>query len=323
MAMGPHGIRSEAHRPVVAGMHGMVCSGHPLASLAGMSVLQQGGNAVDAAIAVAAALNVVEPNMSGLGGDGFIMVYNRSTKQVRVMNATGPSPRRATREAYQSTGIPLKGARSVSVPGLLSGWIQVHQALGCQSLLADFSPAIDLAERGFPVSRKLSLGLAADPALAQFPSSRAIFTRDGVPLAAGALLVQRDLAQTFREIAETGEESFYRGRLAKAILRALAENDGLFVEDDLASYRARWQEPISVDYRGHTVYEAPPNSSGHVLLQILNLVEAFDLASLGPNNAESVHLLVEAKRLAFADREVYLADPDFADVPIDGLLSKE
>ena len=323
MAMGPHGLRSEAHRPVVAGLNGMVCSGHPLASIAGLSVLQRGGNAVDAAIATAAALNVVEPNMSGLGGDGFIMIYDRATRHVRVMNATGPAPRRATRSAYQATGIPMKGARSVSVPGLLSGWCQVHRAFGRQSLRDDLATAIDLAERGFPISRKLSVSIAADPALVQFPSSRAIFTRDGVPLPEGALLVQRDLAETFREVADTGETSFYRGRLAKAILEALDEDNGLFVDDDLAGYQARWQDPISVDYRGHTVFQAPPNSSGHVLLQMLNLVEPFDLAVHEPNDAEGIHLLVEAKRLAFADREAYLADPDFVDVPIEGLLSKE
>ena len=323
MAMGPHGVRGEAHRPVVTGLHGMVCSGHPLASVAGVSVLQRGGNAVDAAIATAAALNVVEPNMSGLGGDGFIMMYDRAARQVRVMNATGPAPRRATREAYQDTGIPMKGARSVSVPGLLSGWCQVHRFFGRQSLRDDFAMAIDLAERGFPISRKLSLSIAADPALVQFPSSRVIFSRDGVPLPEGALLIQRDLAQTFRDVAETGETSFYRGRIAKAILRALDEDNGLFVDDDLAGYRARWQDPISVDYHGHTIFQAPPNSSGHVLLQMLNLVETFDLTGRGANDAAGIHLLVEAKRLAFADREAYLADPDFVDVPIDGLLSKE
>ena len=323
MTMGPHGVRGEAHRPVVTGLHGMVCSGHPLASVAGVSVLQRGGNAVDAAIATAAALNVVEPNMSGLGGDGFIMMYDRAARQVRVMNATGPAPRRATREAYQDTGIPMKGARSVSVPGLLSGWCQVHRAFGRQSLRDDLAMAIDLAERGFPISRKLSLSIAADPALVQFPSSRVIFSRDGVPLPEGALLIQRDLAQTFRDVAETGETSFYRGRIAKAILRALDEDNGLFVDDDLAGYQARWQDPISVDYHGHTIFQAPPNSSGHVLLQMLNLVETFDLTGRGANDAASIHLLVEAKRLAFADREAYLADPDFVDVPIDGLLSKE
>ncbi len=321
--LGPHGTKAEAHRPVVAGRNGMVCSGHPLASEAGIAILRRGGNAADAALAVAAALNVVEPNMSGIGGDGFIMVRTASSGKIQVMNATGPAPERATRDAYLADGIPMKGIRSVSVPGLVSGWLQVHERFGRLSLREVLTPAIDLAAHGFPISRKLAVAIADEAAFRSFPSSRAIFTREGKPLDAGELLLQKDLADSLSLIAEEGEEAFYRGRIADAIHRCAEQYDGLITRDDLARYRARWQEPISVDYRGYTVFEAPPNSSGHVLLQMLNLVEPFDLAGLGPNTTASVHLMVEAKKLAFADREAYLADPDFVDVPIDGLLSKE
>ncbi|MGH2460103.1 MAG: gamma-glutamyltransferase, partial [Chloroflexota bacterium] len=320
---GPHGKLGEAHRPVASGRNGMACAGHPLAAEAGVAILRAGGTAVDAALAVAAALNVVEPNMSGIGGDGFIMVYDASQRQIQVMNATGPAPRRATRETYLPDGIPMKGIRSVSVPGLVSGWLQVHARYGRRRLAEVFGPAIDLAARGFPISQKLATALADEPAFRQFPSSGAIFTRHGEPLDAGDLLVQADLAESFQALAEEGEASFYQGRIARAIAECSTRYDGLLDEADLGAFHARWQDPIGVDYRGYSVFEAPPNSSGHVLLQMLNLVEPFDLAGLGPNCAESVHLMVEAKKLAFADREAYLADPDFVEVPIDGLLSKE
>jgi gamma-glutamyltranspeptidase / glutathione hydrolase len=322
MSFGPHGQRSEANRPVVAGRHGMVCAGHPLAAQAGQSILQRGGSAVDAALGVAAALNVVEPNMSGMGGDGFIMVYSADTGEIRVVNATGPAPARATREAYLPDGIPMKGIRSVSVPGLVSGWLKAHAAAGRLSVAEDLAPAIELAEHGFPISHKLAQGIADDQSLAQFPSSRAIFTRDGVPLATDQLLVQRDLADSFRRLASDGTAGYYQGAFAQALQCCSEDYDGLITADDLAGFEAVWQDPISVDYRDYTVYEAPPNSSGHVLLQMLNLIEPYDIGGLGTSSAESIHLMVEAKKLAFADREVYLADPRFADVPIDGLLSK-
>lgn len=323
MQLGPHGRRSAAYRPVVAGMNGVVCAGHPLAAQAGVSVLGRGGNAVDAAIATAAALGVVEPNMSGLGGDGFIMLHDGASGRIQVVNATGPAPKRATRDAYLPNGIPLKGIRSVSVSGLVSGWMAAHAARGVLPLAEVFAPAIELAERGFPISAKLAASIADDPSLAEFPSSRAIFTRDGAPLRAGEILVQRDLADSFRLIAEGGARAFYAGPIARALGRCAVANGGLIDPDDLAGFEARWQEPIWTDYRGYTVYEAPPNSSGHVLLQMLGLIEAHDVAALPPNHAESIHLMVEAKRLAFADREAYLADPDYVDVPIEGLLAKD
>ena len=218
MAQGPHGVRSEAHRPVAVGRNGMVCAGHPLAAEAGIAVLRQGGTAADAALAVAAALNVVEPNMSGMGGDGFIMVYDQ-VKGLRVMNATGPAPRGATLEKYQSGGIPMKGIRSVSVPGLVAGWLEVHSTSGRLALKSVLAPAIDLAESGFPVSLKLARGITDDPMLATFSASRAIFTRDGTPLGVGDLLVQRDLANSLRALSEGGADAFYRGVLAKAIVQ--------------------------------------------------------------------------------------------------------
>ncbi|MGH2355905.1 MAG: gamma-glutamyltransferase family protein, partial [Chloroflexota bacterium] len=314
---------SEATRPVVMGRRGMVCSGHHAASLAGIGVLQRGGDAVDAAIATAAALNVAEPNMSGIGGDGFIMLYRRAANRIDVVNATGPAPARATRESYLPDGIPAKGIRSVSVPGLVDGWLEAHARYGRLSLASALKPAIQLAEGGLPVSHVLAAALAGEAKFGAYATSQPIFWPEGRPPRSGELLVQRDLARTFCGLAEHGRDYFYTGPVARAIDATAQAHGGAITHDDLANYHARWQEPIHTTYRGRTVYESPPNSSGHVLLQELNVLESFDLRGLGWISAEAIHLMVEAKKLAFADRERYLADPDFVQVPIGGLLSKD
>ena len=323
MAQSPHGVKFESHRPVVMGKNGMVCAGHPLAAQAGMAVLQKGGNAIDAAIATAAALNVVEPNMSGIGGDGYIMVYNKAQNKIDICNATGAAPYATELAWYQANGIPVKGIMSVSVPGLLDGWLAAHQKYATLPLSDLFAPAIDLADNGFPVSHVLSGVIAGDSLLCEFPTSKAIFAPNGKPLAPGEIIYQKDLAKTFQAIAEGGRDAFYQGKIAEAIVEFCQEQGGLLSMKDLADCHSRWEEPISTTYQGHTVYEAPPNSSGHVLLQELNMVEQFDLKSMGCSSAESIHMMVEAKKLAFIDREAYMADPDHTDVPTLGLISKE
>jgi gamma-glutamyltranspeptidase len=323
MPQTPHGINFAAHRPVVMARNGMVCAGQPLASQAGISILQKGGNAVDSAIATAAALNVVEPMMSGIGGDGFIMVYWKDADRIDIANGTGAAPYAASRDRYLPHGIPMKGILSTSVPGLVHSWIDAHEKYGTLSLNEVFGPALDLADNGFPVTHYLSRAIASDKLLCEFPTSRAVYTRDGRPLQPGQILYQKDLARTLLAIAEGGRDAFYRGPIAEAMVKFSQEQGGLLSMKDLADCTPRWQEPISTTYQGHTIYEAPPNSSGHILLQELNLVEQFGLKSLGYNTAESVHLMVEAKKLAFIDREAYVADPDYIDVPIEGLISKE
>jgi gamma-glutamyltranspeptidase / glutathione hydrolase len=301
----------------------MVCSGHPLSSQAGIAMLQKGGNAIDAAIATAAALNVVEPLMSGVGGDGYLMIYWKKEDRLSIVNATGAAPLAATREGYRASGIPMKGILSVSVPALVDGWLSAHEKYGSLSLSEVFAPAIDLAASGFPTSHVLAKAIIADPLICEFPTSKAIFSRDGRPLRSGEILSQKDLARTFQAIVKDGRDAFYRGEIARALIKFSQEQGGWLSERDLAQCRSRWEEPIGTAYHGFTVHEAPPNSSGHVLLQELNLVEPFDLRSLGCNTAESIHAMVEAKKLAFVDREAYLADPDFVDVPTEGLISKE
>ena len=322
MPSSPHGVQFESHRPDIMGRKGMVAAGHPLASQAGMSILQQGGNAVDAAIAVAAAVNVVEPQMSGIGGDGFIMVYSRDRGKIEVANGTGPAPLAATRERYAETGIPEKGLLSVSVPGLLDAWLAAHERYGSLPISEVFAPAVELARDGFPVSAKLAKDIASDTFLCNHPVSNKIFAPGGRGLGAGEILYQRDLANTFEMIASGGAEVFYRGEIAEAIARYNCLHDGLLSLEDLGLFHGEWQDPISTTYHGHTVFEAPPNSSGHVLLQELNIIEQLDIRDLGCNTPEAVHVMVEAKKLSFADREAYVADPDYLDIPMDGLLSK-
>jgi gamma-glutamyltranspeptidase / glutathione hydrolase len=324
-ALGPHGIQSEAHRPVVMGRRGMVCSAHPLASLAGISVLQRGGDAADAALAVAAALGVAEPGMSGPGGDGFIMYFRAGGpggRRVEVLNATGPAPAAATLEFYRE-GIPFKGIGSVSVPGLVDGWLEGHARYGKLPLAAVLKPAIQLAEGGLPVSHRLASSLAGERKFGEYAPSRPIYWPEGRPPLPGEVIANRDLARTYRGLAEHGRDYFYAGPVARAADELSRRHGGALFYDDLARYRARWQEPIATTYRGRLVYETPPNSSGHVLLQELNLLEGFDVAALGWHSPELVHLMAEAKKLAFVDREAYLADPDFTDVPVAALLSKE
>ena len=329
MSATPHGIRYSAHRPVIMGRNGMVCAGHPLAAQAGVSILQKGGNAVDAAIATAAALNVVEPLMSGIGGDGFIMTYQAHDPatghdSLRVCNGTGAAPYAATLERYRD-GIPMKGILSVSVPGILNAWLDVHEANGTLPLAEVLAPAIALAEDGFPVTHYLASAIASDPLLCEFPTSRAIFTRNGSgePLRAGDILRQSDLARTLSAIAKHGRDVFYRGAIGEAIVRFSEEQGGLLTMADLNDCSARWQEPISTNYGDYTVYEAPPNSSGHILLQELNIIRQYDMAGMGFGTPEAIHLMVEAKKMAFADREAYVADPDYIDVPLMGMLSAE
>lgn len=319
----PHGVKASAHRPVVMGLRGAVASGHPLASRAGIRILEEGGNAVDAAIAVGAALNVVEPHMSGIGGDGFIMIYSAERNEITIANGTGAAPLRSDLGMFRKTGMPRKGILSVSVPGLCDAWLLAHDRYGRLSLEKVLAPAIELCEEGFPVSHKLAQAIAEEtPPLASIPFSSEVFCPDGRPLRPGEICRNDDLAKSFRLLAREGRAAFYEGEIAGAIVGFSDRMSGLLSLDDFKRHRGFWQEPVSTLYRGYRVFEAPPNSSGLVLLQELNLIEHFEIASLGWLSAESIHAMVEAKRLAFADREAFLGDPDRIDVPVARLISK-
>ena len=320
----PHGKKFSGFRPSIMGRNGMVTSGHPLASQAGIQTMIAGGNAIDAAISTAATLGVVEPHSSGIGGDGFILIYWAKTGTVTGINATGPAPYAANRNFYlKQGGIPMKGILSVSVPGLVDGWLKAHGRYGTLKLDQVFDPAISLCENGFPASQHFANSLKNESShFAEDPYTRAIFTDHGRPFKAGDVLYQKDLGITLKEIAAKGCEAFYEGDIAQAMIQFSQTCGGLLTMEDLSSYQASWVDPIHTTYRGYDVYEMPPNSSGHILLQELNIVEHFDLQSMGCNTAESVHLMVEAKRLSFADREKYVADPNWVDIPLQGMLSK-
>ena len=322
MRASPHGIAAEAFEPVRLGRGGAVVANHPLAATAGLGVLLGGGNAVDAAVAIGFAVGVAEPGGSGIGGDGVLMVHDKAAGTVEVVNGTGAAPLAATPERYRD-GIPRDGILSVSVPGLVDALLAVHDRHGNLALARCLEPAIALSEDGVPVSH-FQARMEADYGLLQrFASSAAIFAPRGRPMAPGEIRRNPDLARTLSAIADGGREAFYEGPVARDIVRFSEDQGGLLTLEDLRRHRSRWEAPIHTTYRGRTVYESPPNTSGHVLLQELNLIEGFDMASLCHGTASAVHVMVEAKRLAFADREAYLADPDVVDVPVAGLLSKD
>ena len=305
------------------GRRGAVASNHPLATQAGLLTLQAGGDAVDAAVAIGATLGVVEPFMSGLGGDGFYHVYRKGTGEAVVFNGTGAAPRAATPERY-SSGIPMSGPLAFNTPGTVGGWGAMHARFGRRSWPSLFESAIYYAREGFGATPTY-VNYAGEAAnlLNQDARSARTFLRDGKAPALGAAIVQPDLARTLQQLADEGADSFYRGAIAKRLAAGLAEVGALVAAEDLAECYPEEQAPISIEYRGYTVTEAPPNSTGWVLLQELKIVELFDLAALGALSADTVHTLVEAKKLAFEDRETWGGDPRFITAPLDELLSDE
>jgi gamma-glutamyltranspeptidase len=317
----PGSVNTAAWEQVRMGAQGAVVSNHPLSSYAGMRILTNGGNAVDAAVAIGFALGVAEPQGSGIASDGFIMVHMKEINTVAVANGTGCAPLAATPERF-ANGIVTSGILSVSVPGLCDALLSAHERYGRLSLKECVAPAIEMCLAGVPQTHyQYKLAQKYD-LLHKFPASAEIFTTRRQPLQPGEIRRNPDLARTYALIAEHGRDAFYTGPIAEALVKFSNDAGGILTKDDLARYKMVWQDPISTTYRGRTVYEAPPNSSGHVLLQGLNLIEHFDMASLGFNTPESIHVMVEAKKLAFADRESFLADPDFVNIPIKGLVSK-
>ena len=311
----------RSHRPLIMGRNGAVGANHPLATQAGLDVLRAGGNAVDASVAISLALGVVEPMMSGLGGDGFYHVHMARTGAALVYNGTGPAPQAATPEAFPS-GIDVYGPRSVSVPGSLAALGAMHRAHGQRPWADLLRPAIEHATEGFAATHSYRhFALENRPRLVTDEHSRATFLDADGPPALGALIRQPALAATLSRIAAEGAETFYRGAVARLLARGLEQAGALTAAADLAAFQPEVQPPIAVRYRGFEVRQTPPNSTGFVLLQMLRIAEHFDLAALSP--AERIHVLVEAKKIAFLERERFGADPVFAPAPMDRLLSGE
>lgn len=313
-------------RSVVMGRRGIAATSQPLASLEAIRVLQAGGNAVDAAICAAAVTGVTLPMMCGLGGDAFILHYEAATRRVTGITGSGVGPRECNRDWFLERGmklVPIDGPLSISVPGAVHAYETALKRWGTMSLRRLFEPAIYYAEEGFPVPERTAASVAnAAAKLARFPTSAAIYLPEGRPVRAGDVLRNPDLGRSLRLVAEGGSEAFYRGPIAREISSFLRANGGMLGLQEFEEHQSEIYDPIHIDYRGHTVYETNPPSQGLVVLEELNLVEGFDLAALGHNTAESIHLMVEAKKLAFADRLRYLGDPGFVANPLAELTSK-
>ncbi len=316
-----------SEQPVFAS-RGMVACAHYLATQAGIQILKQGGNAIDAAIAANVTTTVVYPSTCSAGGDMFMLIWDAKTHKLNALNGSGRAPQGMTPEYFASQGlkqIPERGPLSINVPGAVDGWFEALNRFGTLSAETIFAPAIAYADEGVPVTSKLSgwLSHAAEPLLKQWESSARIFLPNNQPPRSGEVLHQPDLARTYRMLAKEGRDVFYRGPLARTITDYVQRCGGVLSVEDMQRHHSDWVEPISTSYRGYDVYEVPPNTQGLTALEMLNIIEGFDLKSLGYQTAEYLHVLLEAKKLAYLDRDRYVSDPDFVDVPVERLLSKE
>lgn len=318
----------RATRSVVLARNGIIATSQPLASAAGLRVLQQGGNAFDAAVTAAAVLSVVEPTMNGIGGDLFAIVYDAKTKTIHGLNASGRAGAAATPEEFRRRGldaIPYRGELSVSVPGVVDGWNELLTKYGTLKLDRALEPAIGYARDGYAISEIIATQWKdAEPILAKDPAASATFLPGGHAPAPGDVFRNPRLAATLELIAKGGRDAFYKGPVAKSIAGDMRRRKGLLTEADFAANKPDWVEPISTTYRGYQVLEMPPNTQGVVALEMLNILEGYDIKSMRHNSAEYLHLLVEAKKLAFADRDAWLADPGAVPpAALSRMLSKE
>ena len=331
----------DAHRPAVSGPNGLVVAGHPLASIAGVRVLMQGGTAADAAVAILATLNQVEPMMSGVGGNGFTTVYDKATDRVYSLNATGAAPKSLDARTLTADDLS-RGLKAGVTPGLFGGWIALLDRFGTMTLGEVLELAIDYAERGHPLDPLVARSIDRNRALlGAYETTVPVFLPAGEPPTAGTLFAYPDLARTLHRLVEAEDSAlangrsrqqalraafdrFYSGDIAREMARFYQENDGLFTRDDFAAYEPAWTEPVRTTYRGYDVYSSPPTSRGglEVTMQ-LNLIEGFDLASHAHNSAEALHLIAASIKVAKADIYHFVADPHATDVPTDGLLSKD
>jgi len=313
-------------RSVAVAKNGMVATSEPLAAQAGLKILQDGGNAVDAAIAVNAMLGVTEPMSCGIGGDLFCIYWDAKTKKLYGLNASGRSPAKLNREVFAKKGlehVPLFGQLTWSVPGTVSGWEELRKRFGTMTFEQTLAPAITTAEEGFAVTDIISrYWKGAERSLRPWPDSAATFLINGRSPRFGEVFKNPRLAATYRAIAEQGADVFYNGHVAERIVAFSEKNGGYFSMSDFTDHRAEWVEPLSTNYRGYDVWELPPNGQGIAALEMLNVIEGYDVKAMGRGSAEWLHLFVEAKKLAFADRARYYADPAFSDLPLKGLISK-
>ncbi|QCO66718.1 gamma-glutamyltransferase [Luteimonas yindakuii] len=318
----PFATRSEVHAP-----HAMAATSHPLATQIALDIMKAGGSAVDAAIAANAALGLMEPTGNGIGGDLFAIVWDPATRKLHGYDGSGRSPRTLTMEEFRRRGlteIPSHGPLPVTVPGTVDGWFALHERFGRLPMADNLAPTIRYARNGHPVHEVVAYYWDRSvPRLSKWPGFSAQFTIDGRAPRNGETWKNPHLADTLQKIADGGRDAFYKGDIARTIGDYFAANDGFLGYDDLAAHTGNWVEPVSTNYRGVDVWELPPSGQGIAALQILNLLEPHDLKAYGFGSPEHVHLFVEAKKLAFADRARWYADPEFHPAPVARLISKD
>ena len=315
-----------ASRSEVIGQHGMVATSHPLATQIGIDVLKKGGTAIDAAIAANIALGLMEPTGSGIGGDLFAIVWDAEEQKLFGLNASGPAPQSISLDYFKQqklAKIPPFGPLPVTVPGAVDGWVKLHEKFGNQSFASLFEPTIDYAKKGHPVTETIAYYLDRSKEIfKQYPNFSDVWMKDGETTGKGDIFKNPQLANTLEIIAEKGRAGFYEGEVAKTIADFIQAQGGFLTYEDLANFNSEWVEPVSTNYRGYDVWELPPNGQGMVALQILNILENFDVKKMGLFSSDYVHLFTEAKKLAFADRAKHYADPNFSKIPIEQLVSK-
>jgi len=316
-----------ASRSEVIGQNGMVATSHPLATQIGLDILKKGGTAIDAAIAANIALGLMEPTGNGIGGDLFAIVWDAESKKLHGLNASGPAPKDISIDYFRDNDlekIPSYGPLPVTVPGAVDGWIKLHEKFGKLEFRTLFEPTIAYAKNGFPVTETIAYYLKnSQKRFEKYPNFNELWVKNGSMPAKGEIFKNPQLAKTLETIALKGREGFYEGEVANVMVDFIQSQGGFLTHEDLSSFHSEWTPPVSSNYRGYDVWELPPNGQGIAALQILNILEKFDLKKMGLFSAEYIHLFTEAKKLAFADRAKYYADPNFSSIPVQELISKE
>lgn len=316
-----------ATRSEVIAQNGIACTSQPLTTQVALDILKQGGNAIDAAIAANATLGLMEPTGCGVGGDIFVILWDAKSKKLYGLNGSGRSPKSLTLEYFiknNYTQIPSFGPLSVSVPGCVDGWFTLHERFGSMNMEKILNPAIQYARNGFPVSELISYYMNKSAnRLKKYKGFAETFMPNGTMPLKGEIFKNPYLADTYEKIAKGGRDAFYKGDIARTIDKYIKEQGGFLSYEDLASHQSEWVEPISVNYRGYDIWELPPNGQGTAALQMLNILEGYDLVSMGFGSSQYLHHFIEAKKLAFEDRAKFYCDPDFATIPLKELLSKE
>ena len=315
-----------ASRSEVIGQNGMVATSHPLATQIGLDILKQGGTAIDAAIAANIALGLMEPTGNGIGGDLFAIVWDANEKKLHGLNASGPAPKNISIDYFVKNGlnkIPSYGPLPVTVPGAVDGWVKLHEKFGKMDFQSLFEPTIEYAENGFPVTETIAYYLdRSKKRFENYPNFRDVWLKNGKMPAKGEIFKNPQLAKTLKIIADQGRAGFYEGHVATTMADFIQSQGGFLSYEDLSSFHSEWTPPVSSNYRGYDVWELPPNGQGIAALQILNILENYNIKKMGLFSAEYIHLFTEAKKLVFADRAKYYADPDFSKIPVQELISK-